>query len=90
MNGYLARFADGGHDPVSSSQRRAGDVRPGAQLGVGERHARGENPDPYLARTWPGVFLLHDSQDLGPAEVIDDDTLHGPHLSGFGGGTLRP
>ena len=33
-----------------------------------------------FTRTGPGVVVLHHLQDLGSAIVIDDDTLHRPHL----------
>jgi hypothetical protein len=63
--------------------RRAGDIRAGAQLGIGERHPGGQDPDAHLARTRSGIVLLDHAQDLGPAEVIDDDTLHRLNLHGL-------
>src|SRR5205823_13050927 len=30
----------------------------------------------HLARTRSGIVVLHHSQDLGPAEALDDDALH--------------
>jgi hypothetical protein len=48
----------------------------GAQLSIGERHACGQDPDAHLARPRSRILLLDELQDLGPAVVIDDDTLH--------------
>src|SRR5215218_1460230 len=55
---------------------RAAEVRPGAYERVGERHPGRQDPDADLARTRSGIVLLHHPQDLGPAELVDDDTLH--------------
>jgi hypothetical protein len=46
------------------------------QLGIGERHPRGQYPDTHLARAGLGVVVLHHRQLLGSAEPVDDDTLH--------------
>ena len=52
---------------------------------VSERDALGDDRV-NLARSW--IVLLHHPQNLGPAEVIDDDTLHYPSVirdDGVGG-----
>ena len=74
-----AELLDDADELVAGRERRlrgAGEVRAGAQLGIGERHPRGQNPDEHLARTRSGNLLLDHLQDLGPAVVIDDDALH--------------
>ena len=78
-----AELLDDADELVAGRERRLrhAEIRAGAQLGIGERHARGQDPDADLARTRPGVLVLHDPQDLGPAEVVDDDALHDLHLS---------
>src|SRR6266568_2528768 len=77
-----AQLLDDTDELVARRERRIrhAEIGPGAQHGIGIGHARGQHPDPDLARTRPGVILLNHPQDLGPAIVIDDDTLHHPHL----------
>ena len=73
-----AELLDDADKLVAGRERRLrhAEIRAGAQLGIGERHAGGQNPDADLARTRPGIVVLHHPQDLGPTEVIDDDALH--------------
>ena len=79
-----AELLDDADELVAGRERRlrAAEIRAGADQRIGERHAGGQNPDADLARTRSGIVLLHHPQDLGPAEVIDDDALHGRVLRG--------
>ncbi len=60
--------------------RRAGQVGAGAELGIGERDARGQDPDADLTRAGLRIGLLDEPQDLRPAVMIDEHTLHGSNL----------
>jgi hypothetical protein len=73
-----AELLDNADELVTGRERRLrpAEIRAGAQLGIGERHAGGQNPDADFARTRSGIVVLHYPQDLGSAEVIDDNTLH--------------
>jgi hypothetical protein len=73
-----AELLDDADKVVARRERRLrhAEIRAGAQLRIGKRHASGQNPDADLARPRPGSIVLHHPQDLGPAEVIDDDALH--------------
>ena len=86
-----AELVDDADDLVAGCERRPGhaEVRAGAQLGIGQRHPRGQDPDAHLTRTRPGDLVLHHPQDLGPAEVIDDNALHGSQASPGSGQRLR-
>ena len=80
--GARAQLLDNTDELVAGRERRIrhAEIGPGAQHGIGIGHARGQHPDPDLARTRSGIVLLNHLQDLGTAEVIDDDTLHRSHL----------
>ena len=74
-----AELLDYADELVAGRERRlrpARDICAGAELGIGERHAGGQNPDEDLALARSRIALLHHLQDLGSAEVIDDDTFH--------------
>jgi hypothetical protein len=77
-----AELLDDADELVAGGERRlrTAEIDTGAQQGIAERHAGGENPDADLA--WPrlGDVVLYDPQDLGATELIDDDALH-PLLS---------
>jgi hypothetical protein len=80
------QFLDDADELVAGRERRlrrASDICAGAQLRIGERHPRSENPDADLARTRSGIVLLHDLQDLRPTIVIDNHTFHLDCSSGF-------
>ncbi len=73
-----AQLLDDADELVAGRERRLrhAEIRAGAQHGVGVRDPGGQNPDADLARPRLGNVVLHHPQDLGPTEVIDDDTLH--------------
>ena len=73
-----AELLDDADELVAGRERRLrhAEIRADAEHGIGVRHAGRQNPDAHLARTRSRILVLHDPQDLGTAEVIDDDALH--------------
>jgi hypothetical protein len=63
----------------------AGDVRPRAQLGIGERHAGCQDAYAYLAPNWFRNVILHYLHDLGATIVINDHAFHVTLSSVFAG-----
>jgi hypothetical protein len=63
-------------------RRRHTEVGAGAQLCVGERDTGGKHPDAHVASARSGNVDLDHLQDIGSAEVIDDDTLYVARSSG--------
>jgi hypothetical protein len=73
-----AELLDDADKVVAWRERRLrhAEIRAGAQLSVGERHAGGQDPDAHLARPRLRNVIVHHPQDLGAAVAIDDDPLH--------------
>jgi hypothetical protein len=65
-----AELLDDADELVAGRERRLrhAEIRAGPQLGIGERHAGGQNPDAHLAWARLGNAVLHHPQDLRPAE----------------------
>jgi len=63
----------------------AGDVRSGAQLGIGERHASRQDPYTNFALTRFRNVILHHLHDLRATVVINNHTFHLKFSSGVAG-----
>src|SRR5215204_2194477 len=75
-----AELLDDADELVAGRERRlrpAGDIRAGAQLRIGEGDPGGQDRDAHLARPRSRILVLDHLQDLGPAESLNYDTLHG-------------
>ena len=74
-----AELLDDADELVAGRERRlrTAHVRAGSDLRIGERYPGRQDPDADLVPPRSGSVLVHHPQDLGPTEVIDDDTLHG-------------